>query len=141
MADSSEFVILLDEPTSANVSPKADEFVYLLDGSQDDSGGSDAQADSISLKLSEASTIDTVMALYQDLAELDASAGSRIILDASAVSDSDTAVLQLLSSFVQHSERNGRDVDWYQPSLYFCDLAKHLDYTKYLKLDSLVESL
>lgn len=141
MAGSSEFVILLDEPTSGNPSPNEEEFVYLLDNATTDSNCADDLASKISLKLAEVSTIDTVMALYQDLAELDARAESRVVFDASAVSDSDTAVLQLLSSFIFHSERNGRDVEWYQPSLYFCDLAKHLDYTKYLKLDSLLESL
>ncbi|MEX1665358.1 STAS domain-containing protein [Zhongshania arctica] len=140
MADSSEFVILLDQPSDEIENPRSEEFVYLLDNEPAEKDDSEKETGTC-LTLPSNSTIDSVMALYQDLAELDASSDACLILDASAVTDSDTAVLQLLSSFVVNSDRNGTAIAWYQPTPYFCDLAKQLDYAKYLKLDSLVESL
>ncbi|MBW2941870.1 STAS domain-containing protein [Zhongshania aquimaris] len=141
MTDSAEFVILLDEPNSEKVSPKSNEFVYLLDNEAVADDGAELEKASSHLALPTFSTVDGVVALYQDLAELAASSESSIVVDASAVTDADTAVLQLLAVFVANSERSGRSVTWYKPSSYFCELAEQLDYAKYLKLDSAVASL
>jgi anti-anti-sigma regulatory factor len=134
MADSSGFVILLDQP-------RAEKFVYLLDNEPMEKDDTSGKKTRFCITLPSNSTIGSVMALYQDLAELGASSGACLVLDASVVRDSDTAVLQLLSSFIINSDRHGTDIAWYQPTAYFCDLATQLDYAKYLKLDSLVESL
>jgi|GEM_PF-3884566 len=140
MADSGEFIILLDEPSSEKVSPKENEFVYLLDN-EAVADSAELEKASSHLALPTFSTVDGVVALYQDLAELAASSESSIVVDASAVTDADTAVLQLLAVFVVNSERSGRSISWYKPSSYFCELAEQLDYAKYLKLDSAVASL
>ena len=138
MADSSEFVILLDDPREINTSTNSDEFVCLLDDAPH--GNSDANARTNFFQLPANSTISVVMALYQDLAELDANGDNGITIDASLVSESDTAALQLLSLFIMCSEGKGRAIAWLQPSVYFSNLALQLDYVKYLKFNSSLDS-
>lgn len=131
MADSSEFVILLGDEPSEKVTEKTEEFVYLLDA---DTGRDDAAVASKVYVLPADSSIVTVMAIYQDLAELD-STHEAFTIDASKVANCDTASLQLLSSYMLHAKQKAKKINWHKPSDYFCELAVSLDFSKYLGLD------
>ena len=109
-------------------SKPANEFVILLDGSDDASSSADA------IKLEASHTIANVADLHAQLtAALES--GDPVSVDAGDVAQVDAAALQLLCSFARDAAARKIDVCWQSQSQVIADAARSLGLKNELSLD------